>query len=60
MAAGFRRKGENAVGIVWVASESPRAFKGYKDFLRFPRLRCAPGTVAVGGDQDDQENASHG
>jgi hypothetical protein len=56
MAVGFRRERENAVGIVWIPSESPGAFKGYKDSPRFPRLLCPPSTVAVGNDQGYQEN----
>jgi hypothetical protein len=56
----FGAKRKNAVGIVWIPSESPWAFKGYKNLLRFPRLLCAPGTVAVRCDQDYQENTSHG
>jgi hypothetical protein len=57
MAAGFRRERKNTVGVVWIPSERPGAFNGYEDFLRFPRLLCPPGAVAVGDDQGYQENA---
>jgi len=58
MGFGFWRESKNTVGIVWIASESPGAFKVHKDGLRF--LRGGSGVAVRGESQEDSGHSQQG